>query len=143
MTKFATDLPKDLVDAYKSTHFEVDLVPQFILKIGEFNDDLQNLFTKLNCKSGCFITAFNPESAELSAEENKKFQESLYRDLMSSGHYVADGFGSDPTGKWDGEPSFFVTGISLLDAKTLGTKYGQNAIVWCDERCVPDLILLR
>lgn len=143
MTDFETELPESLVDAYRSTNYEVHTNPQFILKVGEFCSDLEDLFCKFNLSTGCFITACNPQSAELSKEQNTQLQEMLHSDLVSSKLHIINGMGSDPSGEWEGEPSFLVMGVSFADAKSLGIKYKQNAILWCDQRCTPDLILLR
>ena len=143
MIDFETDLPEVLINAYKSTNFKVHSDPEFILKIGEFSSGLENLFRAVNLSTGCFITACNPQSVELSDAENKSSQDALYKELKRAGHHIVNGLGSDPSGEWDGEPSFLVLGISLLEAKTVGKKYRQNAIVWCDEKCIPDLVFLR
>ena len=143
MTDFKTVLPEDLINAYKSTNFEVYADPEFILKIGEFSPELKNLFSKVNFSTGCFITAYNPESGELPNAENKILQDALYKEFKISEYHVVNGLGSDPTDQWEGEPSFFVMGISLPEAKIFGRKYRQNAIVWCDASCIPVLITLR
>ena len=64
-------------------------------------------------------------------------------EFKRSEYHVVNGLGSDPTDQWEGEPSFFVMGISLPEAKIFGRKYRQNAIVWCDASCIPVLITLR
>ena len=64
-------------------------------------------------------------------------------DLEKSKYLYFDGIGSDPSGEWEGEPSFLILGISKKSAKELGTKYRQNAIVWCDTDCMAELLLLR
>lgn len=143
MTDFETELPESLLDAYRSTNYEVLTNPQFILKVGEFCSDLEDLFHNFNLSTGCFITACNPQSAELSKEQNAQLQEMLHSDLVRSKLHIINGLGSDPSGEWEGEPSFLVMGVSFADAKSLGIKYKQNAILWCDQRCTPDLILFR
>ena len=143
MTDLKTDIPESLLRAYKSTNFEVHADPDFILKIGEFSPELKNLFSKVNYSTGCFITAYNPKSVELPNAENKILQNALYKEFKRSEYHVVNGLGSDPTDQWEGEPSFFVMGISLPEAKIFGRKYRQNAIVWCDASCIPVLITLR
>jgi len=143
MNDFKTGLPESLVKAYRSTNYEVHTDPAFIIKIGEFSSGLRNLFRKLNLSTGYFITACNPQGIELSNAKNRSLHNALRNDLQSSGHHIVNGFGSDPSGTWDGEPSFLVLGISLGQAKSLAVKFKQNAIVGCDETCIPDLLLLR
>lgn len=136
-------LSNDLVAAYKSTNFEVHYEVPFVLKIGLFSKGLQSLFSKLNYKTGCFITAYNPKSVKKTPVENRIAQEQLYFDLSKTNCKIFNGFGSDFAGNWEGEPSYFVIGITKENAKKIGRKYQQNAIVWCDEKCIPELILLR
>lgn len=143
MTDFVSELPKSLVAAYRSTNYKVHTNPQIILKVGEFCSDLEDLFHNFNFSTACFITAYNPQSAELSKVQNAQLQEMLHSDLVSKKLHIINGLGSDPSGEWEGEPSFLVMDISFSDAKSLGKKYKQNAILWCDQRCTPELILLR
>ena len=51
--------------------------------------------------------------------------------------------GKHPSGGWPSESSYLVLSLSLEESCELGKKYEQNAIVWCDSDCVPQLILLR
>ena len=143
MNDFKTGLPESIVTAYQSTNYEVHSDPAFIMKIGHFSSGPANLFRKVNLSTGYFITACNPLSVELSNAENKSLHNALHKDLQSSGHHIVNAFGSDPSGTWGGEPSFLVLEISLSQAKSLAVKFKQNAIVGCDETCIPDLILLR
>lgn len=143
MSDIKTVLPNELVNAYKSTNFEVNYETPFVLKVGIFSEDLQSLLSKFNHNTGCFITAYNPESIEKTLIENKTAQEQLYSDLSAINCTIFNGFGSDPVGNWDGEPSYFAIGISKENSQRLGKKYRQNAIVWCDQKCIPELVLLR
>ena len=143
MTNFETEIPESLIDAFRNTNYEVHTNPQFTFKVGEFCLDLENLFRESNLSTGCFITACNPESTKLSKEQNALLQETLHSDLVSQNLHIITGLGSDPSGEWEGEPSFLAIGISFSRAKSLGIKYKQNAIIWCDNRCTPELIVLR
>lgn len=49
----------------------------------------------------------------------------------------------DPSGKWPPEKSFFVPGLDLNTARSIGQQFNQNAIVWIDSEAIPRLILLR
>ncbi|TAL78491.1 MAG: DUF3293 domain-containing protein [Burkholderiaceae bacterium] len=46
-------------------------------------------------------------------------------------------------GSWPGESSFLVLGLDAERAAALGNQYRQNAVLCCDERAVPRLVLLR
>ena len=90
-----------------------------------------------------FITAFNPFSRELTADENRRRQAELAKELTRRSLDFVEGVGQHPSGDWPGEPSFLVFGLELEAAKSLGKVYEQNAIIWCGADCVPDLILLK
>ena len=49
---------------------------------------------------------------------------------------------TNASNQWPGEDSFLVLGISLEAVKTLGRRFGQNAVLWCDATAIPQLILL-
>ena len=53
------------------------------------------------------------------------------------------GVGRDSLKQWPGEASFLVLGLSLEAAKAMARKYEQNALLWCGQDGVPQLILLR
>jgi flagellar hook-basal body complex protein FliE len=133
----------ELVDAYMNTHFDVIGTTTFTLKINEYSPELNDLLKKTENKSATFITAYNPYSAETTLIENEKAQQSLRDDLNNIRCEILAGKGSDPSGEWEGEPSFLCLGLSLDNAKKMGIKFGQNAIVWSDHSAVPKLILLR
>ena len=143
MTKDKSVLPAGLIEAYKMTNFEVLAKPPFILKVGSHSAELKSLFADTKLETGCFITAYNPFSEPLSVEMNMDAQENLKQKLHGLGLPVLEGLGSDPSGEWEGEPSVFILGISCADAKNLGVEFKQNAIVWCDANCTPELLLLR
>ena len=120
MSDIKTVLPNELINAYKSTNFEVNYEAPFVLKVGTFSQDLQSMLSKFNHNTGCFITAYNPESIEKTLVENKTAQEQLYSDLQAINCKIFSGFGVDPDGKWEGEPSYFAIGISKENAESLG-----------------------
>ena len=70
-------------------------------------------------------------------------QQQLLRQLSLEGFPALNALGIDPSGDWPGEESVFVPGLSLDRAKLLGSKFGQNAIVWVGPDAVPQLVLLR
>jgi len=129
-----------LWEAYKKTHFIVQSTPEFVLKIGQYSEELKHLLTHHSLSTAAFITAYNPFSQQLSEGENFKRQEKLVKEIQSRGLNLIQGLGQDPDHKWEGEPSVLVLGIALEAAKKLARSYEQNAFVWCDESCTPELI---
>ena len=143
MPDLETELSEELIDAYKATNFEVLSNPKFIIKVDEYCEGLSKLFQNTGYENACFITAYNPASVELTSDQNQLAQSQLHSDLTQIKTVILDGIGNDPNGLWEGEPSFLILGISLNDAKKIGIKYAQNAFVWCDENCIPELVLLK
>lgn len=134
---------KDLIKAYENTDFCVLEPKRFTLRIGKQSSELAELYVEMGVHSAGFLTAWNPHSAEASAEDNANAQRSLFRLLSSEGYPTLKAFGVDPSGEWPGEESVFVPGLNLERAKSLGVEFGQNAIVWAGPDTVPQLVLLR
>jgi hypothetical protein len=76
------------------------------------------------------VTAVNPGSVMLSAEENQRRQRQL-EELASRSAYTwfpGEGVGDDST--WPAEASVLILGISRSHAVQLGRQFGQVAIVY-------------
>ncbi len=136
-------LPQDLIQAYRETEYRVMAEPPFVLTVGIASPELTGLYQALKVACAAFITAFNPFSQELTADENHRRQAKLAKKLTRLGLEFVEGVGQHPGGNWPGEPSFLVFGLALEAAKSLGKVYEQNAIIWCGADSVPDLILLK
>ena len=133
----------ELLKAYENTDFCVLEPNKFTLRIGSKSPDLAKMYMEMGVHSAGFLTAWNPHSAEASAEDNANAQRSLFRFLSSEGCPTLKAFGVDPSGEWPGEESVLVPGLDLERAKSLGVEFGQNAIVWAGSDAVPQLVLLR
>lgn len=135
-------ISEDLLVAYRATHFHVFSEQPFVLRIGEYSDELNELHKAAGVSSSVFITAFNPFSVPCSNEKNLRAQSRLIESINQLGLVSIEGEGKDPKGKWPGEPSKLVLGCQNTQAKELGTLYGQNAIIWCGDDAIPELVLL-
>ena len=133
----------DLIKAYESTDFCVLEPNKFTLRIGVQSPELTDLYVEMGVRSAGFLTAWNPYSTEASAADNANAQLSLIRGLSAEGYPILKALGVDPSGEWPGEESIFVPGLELDRAKSIGTDFGQNAIVWAGSDAVPNLVLLR
>lgn len=136
-------LSPDLIEAYRKTHFHVEMENNFILKIDLQSSELLMWYEKFQVESSAFVTASNPYGKRLSDDENAIRNNQLYLQLEASYDHVVDGFGQDLLGDWPCENSFLIFDITLEKAKFLGNQYEQNAIVWCGASAIPQLILLR
>ncbi len=141
--KFESLISPETIQAYLETEFRVFVSDVVVLKIAEKNEELVGLFKDHRSEACAFITAYNPLGELLSAEQNSDLQKQLEEEINFRGLAYIAGEGKHPVGDWPGEPSYLVFDLSLEAAKTLGRKFNQNAIVWCDLDAVPQLILLR
>ena len=139
-----TSISIGLIKAYQNTEYQFSSEKGLgRLYIDSHCQDLESLMRSNEYDSACFISAFNPFSVERSQVDNFKANEELRKEISALGLTYHDGIGVDPSGEWEGEPSFLIMGISRTESMRLGNKYGQNAIVWIDSRAIPKLILLR
>ncbi len=138
-----TTIDSTLVMAYQETHYHVNGLQPFMLRIGVVSAELKKLYKESKTKSGTFITACNPHSLPFSELDNQERQQKLSHELRKRSLRFCDAEGTHPNGVWAPEPSFFVLDISLEAAKKIGLQFEQNAIVWCDADATPQLILLR
>ena len=88
------------------------------------------------------VTAHNPQSQPLSAEENWERNRRLEQHLLSKNYEYGFSLGKSLDGSWE-EAGFSVFDLSLDDALALGSQFGQHAIVyakgervalaWCED----------
>lgn len=74
-----------------------------------------------------FVTAFNPGSVLVSAEQNRQAHDDLCRATSGLTCYPGEGVGDD--GAWPPEISLAVLGLSANGARDLGRSFGQVAVV--------------
>lgn len=138
-----TEIPKDIVQAYLETDYRVYADPAFTLRVGNQSAELMALHKSLGKVCSTFITAWNPWSKQLGSLENKSLNAALSEQLDQLGVPYIGGIGRHPSNAWPGEESFLVFGLSLGESKALGSRFEQNALIWCSEDATPQLILLR
>ena len=131
------------IQAYLNTNYHVHGAMPLTLNIGVANAGLAALHRSHSVESSAYVTACNPFSQALDDSVNDARQEVLARELHHHGLTYINGIGQHPTNGWTGEQSFLVLGLSQEDAKMLGVRHEQNAIVWCGPDAVPELVLLR
>lgn len=135
-------LPADLVEAYRRTDYQVaDGSYAFTMRVDEPSDSLRTCHFAHGVESSAFITACNPRSVPTTDAENTAAMARLERSLQEDGYFVLRGRGVDPTGRWPGEPSFLVLGITQADAVALAHRFGQHAIVCAGDDATPRLVV--
>ena len=131
------------IQAYLETNYHVNGATPLTLNIGVANPGLATLHITHSVESSAYVTACNPFSQALDDSTNNARQAVLACELQQHGLIYIKGIGQHPTNGWTGEQSFLVLGLSQEDAKMLGVRHEQNAIVWCGPDAVPELVLLR
>lgn len=139
----STELPQELISAYRATDYVVFADPEITLQIDMHNPQLAKLLSVHGCSAAAFITAFNPFGEQLSETENQQAKDRLEVHLKKLKLVYFEGEGRGSEGDWPPEPSFLVLGIDREEASNLGRIFQQNAIVWAGARGTPELILLR
>ncbi|WP_316152572.1 DUF3293 domain-containing protein [Cupriavidus sp. BIC8F] len=131
------------LQAYRETHYRVLGDLPMILRVDQPSAPLAALHRALGVASSAFITAANPFSLRCDDDANARRQQALAQDVARMGLRAIEAAGEHPANGWPAEPSFLVPGLSLEDARALGERYGQNAVVWSGADAVPRLVLLR
>ena len=129
--------------AFLETHYLVDGATPLNLQVGIASASLAARDEAQHVGSCVFITACNPWCQSLDAAANAQRQAILAAELQQRGLAFVEGMGQHPSGDWPGEASFLVWDLSLEAAKALGNKHQQNAIIWCGDDAVPQLITLQ
>lgn len=139
-----TLLTPALLAAYRATHYTAgEGGERLVLRVDEPSPALRAAYARLGAREAAYLTACNPLSLPFPPEENARRMRALEEALDALGHPRLSGRGEDPAGTWPGEPSWLVFGLSLADARGLGERFGQNALLHAGADAVPRLVLLR
>ncbi len=130
---------EDLRSAYINTIFKV-IQPLMEIRIGFTCDQLETLLIENNCSEWAYITAYNPYSNMLSADQNSLRHEKLRDRLQHYRFFEGEGVGRNPD--WLPEKSFLIIGITKSDAAKIGILYEQNAIVIGEKSKPAELLML-
>ncbi|MBS0496463.1 MAG: DUF3293 domain-containing protein [Gammaproteobacteria bacterium] len=132
-----------LIAHYTDAHYRIGTPAESItLRIDQYSAPLAQLLAASHPSCAAIISAYNPYSELLSDEENSAAHASLGKFLMRHTYPVIEGLNIDPAGVWPTEKSFFIPGIDINTAKSLGQQFRQNAIVWIGRDAIPRLVLL-
>jgi len=117
--------------AYQATRFEARVGTETVaIHIGECSADLDAILRRHTHTAWTFITAWNPASATLPADQNMRRNRDLFARLTDDGYVVFEGAGVPADPGWSAEESFLALGVSHGNAIHLGRAFGQNAVVW-------------
>jgi hypothetical protein len=76
------------------------------------------------------VTAHNPGSVPLTAEENRARHTRLEADVSARGYEAFTGEGVGDDVKWPAEASLLILGMPRAEATALGDAHAQRAVVW-------------
>ena len=128
-------------DIYQNAKYVVLSSPSIELSIGQRSNPLDELLTKYQQSTACFITACNPWGKDLGNEMNHVKMALIEKDIIKAELPYLHAFGSNNEGTWK-EESFLIIGIDKQGASQLGRQYEQNAIIWIVKEQAPELIWL-
>lgn len=140
---FESIINAETVQAYMETEYRVLGDAPFVIRVGERCPELAAAHKRHRVDCSAFITACNPLSQALDDLANSERHAALGRELRQRSLVFVEGVGQHTSNQWPGETSFLVLGLTLEAAKTLGSRWEQNAIIWIGGDAVPQLILLR
>lgn len=91
---------------------------------------LDTLLTARGLRHWAYVTAHNPGSVQLTADENRTRHTHLEVDVRARGYEVFPGEGVGDDGEWPPETSLLILGMPRAEATALGHAHGQRAVVW-------------
>lgn len=137
-------VPNALLDAYNNTVFvlfQTEYFEEIEVRINQKSSRIDDFLRYHNSSAGVFLTAFNPRSLRLSAQENGERHQMLIADLDLLSHSYFDGEGRDPNGNWLSEKTLFILGLAEVQAEKMARKYTQNAYVFIEHGEPAELVL--
>jgi Protein of unknown function (DUF3293) len=131
-----------LILAYTNTTYRVFAPEPFDLRIGKWSSTLQNLMQATGSECCAFLSAYNPWSIEHHVGANNERHAELRTLTRPAPYYEGVGFSENSEMPWMPERGMLVLQQEYPDtAYTLMRLFNQHAFVWCDESCVPQLLL--
>ena len=123
--------PSGLEAAYRATTFGVETDSGAIyIRIGIANRLLDCLLAERKANTWVYVTAHNPGSRPLPAQENEERHSRLIRYIAAHGYVSLPGRGVGDRGDWPAEESLLVLDVTEQQAVALGAEFGQNAVVF-------------
>ena len=135
-------IDKALREAYLATRYVVTIgVDRVELRIGRPAPELDRYLVAGSIATAAFVTAWNPRSERLSEAEN------LLRSQELATTVAALGLQALPVVTAADDPQWIEHGLLILDiseaqARALGDRFGQNAIVMLERGGAPRLVEL-
>lgn len=136
----------ELEAAYRATSYRVFL-PEGLceLRLDQPSLAFSAWLKASGAQQFALLTAHNPGSQRLAATVNSERQSALEVELLVAGYepYAGENVADQAECDWPPEESCCVLHIGLGEAKAIGAKYGQNAVVHGMTDGVPHLIWIE
>ena len=121
-------VPDPLLEAYRRATYHVDLpAGRVALRVGSASREVDAWLLAIGRTVAVQITAHNPMSRPLDADENDRRHAVLLRDLHAGEMPCASGVNTG--GGWPDEAALLVAPRRLDEALDLARKHGQRAVV--------------
>jgi hypothetical protein len=125
--------------AYRRTSYraQLPLGGELCLRIDEGHERLDGRLARRGQRCWAYLHAVNPQSRQLSAEQNSRRHGQLAAELAalrgspagSAPLEILEGASDADDGDWPAEPGFLVLGLALERARALALDFGQLAFV--------------
>jgi hypothetical protein len=126
-----TEPPVKLEILYRATTYRVKTPETTIdIRIGDRHPMIDRLLSQLKATQWAFVSAWNPGSRQVSADANASAQDALVQFVAQRGFAYYEGAGIPDSADWSAETSLWIAGISGIEARELGLRFKQNAIVF-------------
>ena len=127
-----TAIADEIRAAYRDTNY-VAILPEgeAVIRIGQRNPAVEGWLKDLGKRSALFLSAWNPMSKLLTAEENAARHADLLGRVVAGGWPCVEAEGRSPAGDWS-ETSLLIAGISLYEADPLAKHFEQAGYVWIE-----------
>lgn len=99
------------------------------LAVGVRSAALERLLAAAGARRWAWLTAVNPASRRLGAEENRARLARLDAELAAAGRRALPGAAVDPAGAWPEEESRLVLDLDVEAARALAGRFGQLAFL--------------
>jgi hypothetical protein len=125
-----TLIDPELRSAYRQTHYVASLPSgEALIEVGKRSLAVDAWLQSVGPSTALFLTAWNPMSYRLSAEENARRHEQLLARVREGGFSFVDAVGRSPDGEWS-EQSLLIAGVGYDVAQDLAHRFEQAAFVW-------------
>lgn len=113
------------------------------LRIGAHHPGIDTLLDEFAAGCWAYLTAWNPHSRLLSADENAARQRRLCERLSASGHCFLSGRSIADDRGWPSEESVWVPGLDPSSARGIAQEFAQYAWVTGNRGEAAELIVAR